>query len=163
MLSSVIQFLTGDCVQQAHQRGQRICRPVRIGGVPLRADCAEIGGHRSTPSDFDHVAKGLRAGRLSHQAMGYGLIVVAHPVEDGDGAVFGVSFFVTCDQKGDAAGSACFTVVDGRCDESRDAGFHVHCAASPKLIVSNGSGERRMRPLRRVTLWHDICVAAKAK
>ena len=40
--------------EQARGGGQRVARPVRIGGMALHPGGGEVGGHRPAPADLDH-------------------------------------------------------------------------------------------------------------
>ena len=91
-------------VEQAQHAADRVVGEVRIGDMALLALHGHVAGERAAPADLDHVAEGVRVGRLAEDAMVEAFAARLRPGEQLDGAVDRRTFLVAGDQEADRAG-----------------------------------------------------------
>ena len=138
---------------------------MRVGDVALDALDHQLAGQAAAAAVLDHVAEALDRGRLADDAVVDALATCLHGLNDGNGAVGGVAFFVGGEQQGNAAG-----VVGVRRDEAFNGGheggqrgFHVGRAAAVEVAVALGRDERIGRPALDRAGRHDVGVAGKTQ
>ena len=95
----------------------RVARKMRIGDVALDAFDNQLAGQAAATAILDHVAEALDRGRFADDAVVNTLATRLEGLNDGNGAVGGVAFFIRGEQQGNAAG-----VVRVRRDEAFNGG-----------------------------------------
>ncbi len=158
-LGAFIELDVDERVEQTDQARTRIVGAFRIGGMTLNAFDGDRALEAAAPTDTHRLAHGTRIAGFADQCNIGHLIVFTQPLHDLDGAVDGVTFFITRDQKADRAFRALLIkeARDGR-DESGVAAFHISSTAAVKNTVFDGRRKRREFPRRLIAGRHDIGV-----
>ena len=162
---ALVERARGEAVEQAHEAGERVLRPVGIGGVALLAVGGEVRGQRAAAADLHGVAHALGAGRLADEAVVHALAVLGHPVEDRRGAVDAVALLVAGDGDDQAA-------RDGGVSRTKSIAAATQ-AATPDFMSAAPRPQRRpsaISPRERIVApgggvadGHDVDVAVEAE
>ena len=162
MIGAHVERLGRHPTEQIDQRMQRVPGAVRIGGMALHPLGLEEEGHRATAADLHHLAHLVRAGGFPHQTDRHRLALIHHPVQKRAGAIATHPLFVSGDgQNHGTFGRRLGHQIDGRRDESGNAGLHVGGAAAPHLAAMDLGTERVMGPGRRIAHRHHIGMAVE--
>ena len=164
VVGAVVQRGCGQPVHQSRECWDRILGAMRISRMALHAGGCEIGRHRASTPDLNHLAHPVGAGRLADNTYGHRFALRCHPIQNGDGSVGCQSFFV-------AGNSNDYCAIRRRVrDEINrggckcgDPGFHVCRPPTPKLAIADRAAERIVGPVRRVANRHHIGVAVETE
>ena len=112
---------------------------MRVGHVPLLAVHEQAPGQRAAPADFDGVAQGFHAGRLTDDAVIDLDALLAEPFHDLDRAMHRRAFLVRGNQQADGAfmlGMFGHKILNAR-DKRGQRGLHVSRATAVQVAVAH--------------------------
>src|SRR5689334_4659248 len=91
-------------MEHSYQTMRRVVGEMRVGSMALYAVHGESAGQTAAPTDLDHVAEKLRAGRFADEAGIDDFASRREPIQDLPGAIDRIAFLVTGDQEADRSG-----------------------------------------------------------
>ncbi len=151
------------------QRGRhgmhRVVGELRVGNMPLNSVHRETPAQAAAPADFDGVAEGALARRLSDQAPVDGLVALAQRLHHAARAVDRRALLVAGDQECDRAAMRrvpCHEFLAGR-QHGREAALHVGSPAPIQEAVLDDRKEGIAPPLVQRTRRHHIGMACEAE